>query len=149
VLVNAKLIFLLSLPGALGFALWQLGRHRPRPELLKLVGWAVLGFLPGFVVVPAYNHARTGSITGTGYGMAGAGRVFAENPLVGLWGLLFSPGKSVFLYCPPLVAAALACFDLEPAGAGETVFSAPSMTVFSVRGVTRTDVPGKCSVEPR
>jgi hypothetical protein len=107
-LINAKLIFVVSLPGALGFALWQLWRQRPRAELLKLVGWAMLGFLPCFVVALAYNHARTGSITGTGYAMGGAGRVFAENPLVGLWGLLFSPGKSVFLYCPPLVAGALA-----------------------------------------
>jgi hypothetical protein len=41
----------------------------------------------------------------TGYSKLGD--VMVENVLVSAWGFLFSPGKSIFLYSPPLVLAVL------------------------------------------
>jgi hypothetical protein len=108
-LINTKLIFMLSLPGALAYVLARVWRRHGRQQALRVLGWAVLGFLPGVVAMLAYNHARTGSLLSTGYSLDAAGeRVFGGNPLAGLWGLFLSPGKSLFLYCPPLVVSALA-----------------------------------------
>jgi hypothetical protein len=112
VLVNVKVIFLLTLPGAAVLAGRRLWRARTaRSEVLRQVGLAVAGGLPGVVLLFAYNYARSRSFLATGYPadqlQAGA-REFGEWTAVGLWGLFFSLGKSVFLYSPPLIAAALA-----------------------------------------
>jgi hypothetical protein len=53
-----------------------------------------------------YNRARWGSAFDTGYGETLG--LMKEHPVNGLWGLLLSPGKSLYLYSPPLVLAALA-----------------------------------------
>jgi hypothetical protein len=107
-LVNTKLVYVLCLPGALMILAPPLWRLRDGKRVGKLLGWAVLGFLPGLLTVLAYNHLRTGSMTGTGYG-DGVTRAMGGGDLVsGLWGLFLSPGKSVFLYSPPLIVAALA-----------------------------------------
>jgi hypothetical protein len=61
--------------------------------------------------VSLYNYLRWGSITSTGYGVAitssgiETGPGVHEHPLVGLWGMFLSPGKSIFLYSPPLLVA--------------------------------------------
>ena len=52
-----------------------------------------------------YNSLRFGSVMNTGY--LKVGDVMVENVLVSVWGFLFSPGKSIFLYTPPLVLAVL------------------------------------------
>jgi hypothetical protein len=39
------------------------------------------------------------------------GGVMVENPLLSMWGFLFSPGKSVLLYSPPLLLALLGLRD--------------------------------------
>ena len=53
-----------------------------------------------------YNFARFGSVLATGYNTAeGTGLDFGTNPLVGLYGLLLSPGRGAFLFAPPLIAA--------------------------------------------
>ena len=67
--------------------------------------WAGLGLLPGLVALGAYNYVRWGSIAVSGYGGAVTAGFWRENVLVGLWGQFLSPGKSVFLYSPPLVLA--------------------------------------------
>ena len=97
-LVNAKLVFLLVVPGvALVFA-WEL---RPRPRTLwRLFAWAAAVAALCAIPILWYNRVRFGSPFATGYGAAGGG-VFWR----GAWGLLFSPGKSVFLYDPPLLLA--------------------------------------------
>jgi hypothetical protein len=49
----------------------------------------------------AYNWSRFGSLTSTGYD-----EIAWNNPVVGgLYGLLFSPGKGVFVYAPLLILA--------------------------------------------
>jgi len=55
--------------------------------------------------VMIYNFIRFGSVTNTGY--HDVGNVMVENVLLSLWGFLFSPGKSIFLYSPPLLLALL------------------------------------------
>jgi hypothetical protein len=53
----------------------------------------------------AFNLLRYDDPLATGY----AGQGFDTLPLVGAFGLLFSPGRSIFLYAPPLLLSA-ACF---------------------------------------
>ncbi len=100
-LLNTKNIYLACLPGALVFLIWHI---RGRAGWLRLLAWAGLGFLPGVVALGWYGWVRWGSVFATGY--EGVTRGFwRENPLVGLWGLLLSPGKSLFLFSPPLILA--------------------------------------------
>lgn len=102
-LVNTKYIYALSLPGAL---LIVVAAHRRElRQLGRALAWVGLGLVPGIVMALGYNALRFGSITKTGYqSVAG---VMVENLLLSLWGLLFSPGKSMFLYTPPLALALL------------------------------------------
>ena len=51
-----------------------------------------------------YGWVRWGSVLATGYGGVTRG-FWRENPVAGLWGLLLSPGKSLFLFSPPLILA--------------------------------------------
>jgi hypothetical protein len=60
--------------------------------------------LPGALLVLAHNWLRYGSLLEGGY----AGEGFVGNPLVGLYGLLLSPGKSLFLYSPILLVVPFA-----------------------------------------
>ena len=58
--------------------------------------------LPSVIVALIYNALCWGSPLATGY-TAYFATYWGEHPMVGLWGMLLSPGKSVFLYSPPLV----------------------------------------------
>jgi hypothetical protein len=102
-LLNTKYIYALCLPGA-GLVLAVAHRDRLR-QLGRSVLHAGLGFLPGAVMLLSYNYLRFGSVTATGYKKVG--EVMVENVLFSLWGFLFSPGKSIFLYVPPLLLAVL------------------------------------------
>ena len=104
-LVNAKPVFIVSGLGAVVFLLWEL-RHNWRALLLVTLV-SIASAFPFGAVYLYYNYLRWGSIYFTGYGTAftatgGAAAVgiLHEAPLVGLWGMLLSPGKSIFLYCP-------------------------------------------------
>jgi hypothetical protein len=107
-LVNSKLIFALALPGAIVYAGQKILRAHGREVLWRTTLMVALGALPGLLLVLGYNFARTHSLLGTGYNNLSGGEAFAEKIRVGLWGLFFSPGKSVFLYNPPLIVALLA-----------------------------------------
>jgi len=50
-----------------------------------------------------YNYARFGSILESGYGVETTRKGFGTPLLVGLYGQLFSSGKSIFLYAPVLL----------------------------------------------
>ncbi len=56
-------------------------------------------------VVMWYNAARFGSVFASGYGAETSALGFSTPILVGLYGLLLSSGKSVFLYAPLLLLA--------------------------------------------
>jgi hypothetical protein len=112
-LVNAKPVFLLSGIGAGLYLMWELRRNWRALLLVALV--SVAAAFPFGAAYLCYNYLRWGSIYSTGYGLAFAGSgvssapvgVLHESPLVGLYGMFLSPGKSIFLYCPPLFLALL------------------------------------------
>jgi hypothetical protein len=97
-LLNAKLIFALSVPGVAALFIWRL-RKNPR-HLVTFFTWAAIVLAVMAVPILWYNAVRWGHPLATGYGSSGRGVLWR-----GLWGLLFSPGKSVFIYNPPLVVA--------------------------------------------
>jgi len=102
-LLNTKYIYALCLPGAL--LIIAIEHRKSLGLLVRALALVGVGLLPGMVMLLLYNYLRFGSVAKTGYnGVAG---VMVENVLVGTWGFLFSPGKSVFLYTPPLVLAVL------------------------------------------
>ncbi len=78
------------------------GALRGMAERLRVVAahlglWS-LGLVPGVALVIGYNLARFGVPLASGYGdEAGA---FTTPWMIGLTGLLFSPGKGLFLYAP-------------------------------------------------
>jgi hypothetical protein len=99
-LINSKNIYFACLPGALLFLFLRL-RARPR-ELRAGLLWAAAGLAPGLVALAAYNFVRWGSIANSGYGAVTEG-AWRESVFFGVWGQLLSPGRSLFLFSPPLV----------------------------------------------
>jgi hypothetical protein len=81
--------------------------HPSRTLLWLILSLVVLG------MVPAYNYARFGNPLNDGYAEYWEvyGGLFANPFLTGLLGTLFSPGFSVFLYTPILIASLFALFD--------------------------------------
>jgi hypothetical protein len=96
-LISSKYIYGVALLGA---AVLLLLRMRGRLAL-RLGGWAVLTTLPFVAAALIYNHICWGSPLRTGYSYFSD--YWGENPLVGLWGMFLSPGKSLLLYSPPLL----------------------------------------------
>jgi len=102
-LINSKNVYFACFPGACALLIL---RWRAQPGLLsRALVWAGAGFLPGLLAFVAYNFVRWGSPFASGYGGAVTAGFWRENILVGLWGQFLSPGKSVFLYAPPLLLA--------------------------------------------
>ena len=112
-LVNAKPVFLLSGIGAGLYLMWELRRNWRALVLVALV--SIASAFPFGAAYLYYNYLRWGSIYSTGYGLAFAGSgvssapvgVLHELPLVGLYGMFLSPGKSIFFYSPPIFLALL------------------------------------------
>jgi len=102
-LINSKNVYFACFPGAC--ALLVLRWRAQRGLVSRGLGWAGAGFLPGLLAFVAYNQVRWGSPFASGYGGAVTAGFWRENVLVGLWGQFLSPGKSVFLYAPPLLLA--------------------------------------------
>lgn len=75
-------------------ALWV--RHALRPLLIFLVTAAI----PGLVLL-AYNTVRSGNPFQTGYDLT----LFSPNILLGLYKLLFSPLRGLFIYSPILLVS--------------------------------------------
>jgi hypothetical protein len=100
-LLNAKLAFAPVGLGAALFVVWSL-RKQPRVALRVLLTAAAIG-APLLGIILFYNWARWGSPLHTGFGTGGL--TATEDASVGLWGMLFSPNKSLFFYSPPLVLA--------------------------------------------
>ena len=63
--------------------------------------WSGFGILAGLAVLGFFNWIRFGSMTHFGYGNEN----FTPNLFLGLLGILFSPGRSLFIYSPILVLA--------------------------------------------
>lgn len=92
--------------------------------LNSLFLWSI-GLLPGVLLLLWYNLARFGTPFATGYASEAA--LFTTPLLVGLHGLLLSPGKSVLLYAPPLLLALPGALLLWRRGARGVVLLALSL----------------------
>lgn len=103
-LFNAKYVFGAALVGGALVIAWTL-RARRR-ELVRVLAWAAATGVPLLGVALWYNWARWGSVARTGYEPY-LDAYFGGSLFDGAWGMLASPNKSVFLYSPPLVLAAI------------------------------------------
>ncbi len=63
--------------------------------------WSGIGIVFGLSILALFNWLRFGSIFQFGYSNEG----FTSNPFFGLFGILLSPGRSVFVYSPILILA--------------------------------------------
>ncbi len=72
-------------------------------QTLGLVAVWISGMIPGGLLFIWYNLARFGTPIASGY--ASEAYEFTTPFLTGLTGMLFSPGKSVFLFAPPILLA--------------------------------------------
>jgi hypothetical protein len=98
-------------------ALYQ-HQHMLAYVLSGLIIW-IAGLLPGFALTGWYNLVRFGTLFASGYGSEAF--QFTTPLAEGLFGLLLSPGKSVFLYAPPLLLAFPGGFALWRRGERTTV----------------------------
>lgn len=85
---------------------WRSGRLTPR-ALLPVVGAGVLALAVPLALVAWYNWFRFGAPLETGYGGREVGAVQRGDWWAGLSGLLFSPGKSLFVFSPPVILGLL------------------------------------------
>ncbi len=88
-------------------------RNSSQFTIIKKWLWAFLvGTVPFIILLGWYNFTRFGNIFESGYGIAaktmfGGIGAFGSNPVYSLAGMLFSPGKSIFLYNPVLFLTSL------------------------------------------
>ena len=74
---------------------------RDRAWRARAIGWLAAGLAPGVLAFLWYNHLRYGAWFAMGYGGERDGTLGFSVPLwSGLYSLMFSSGKSVFLYAP-------------------------------------------------
>jgi hypothetical protein len=72
--------------------------HKSRIRIL--ISWLIpVGLFCGLIAL--YNYVRFGAITSTGY--ESEGLTFSYPILDGLYGLLMSSGRSIFLFSPPVI----------------------------------------------
>jgi hypothetical protein len=103
--VLAKVTHWALAPVVLGFLWSQV--HLRAPAVRGRYLEAALAFLPFAAVTLGYNVLRTGTLLGTGRQMDHFETPMNGSLLVGLYGLLFSAGKGVFLFNPILIGSAL------------------------------------------
>lgn len=92
------------------------GRHSAPGAFFRQNAAFAAGLLIPLVIIGSYNALRYDSVLDTGHGLVSgaaavsalAGREDGGNGLIGLYGVLLSPGKSILLYSPPLIAALMA-----------------------------------------
>jgi hypothetical protein len=100
-LVTTKAVNVIALGVVLVYVVWRF--RRQRPELLRVLGFAALAFLPWAILTLVINRLKTGSFFDTGYTRAGGVPVFSGQFYPALFGYLFSPGKSVFFFSPVVI----------------------------------------------
>ena len=95
--LGASLLF--RPPSILGLPLWGLSVWKADDRRRAALSGVLIA--AGAAALAAYNWIRFGSPTSTGYGA----EAFSSNLLLGLQGLLLTPGRSVFVYSPILLLA--------------------------------------------
>ena len=104
-LFSLKYIYAPGILGGVALLLWRkraLGR-----ALIPLALHAAAVAAPFLIISMAYNYACWGSPFTTGYTEYFA-RHWGENSMTRLWAMFLSPGKSIFLYSPPLILGIIA-----------------------------------------
>jgi hypothetical protein len=99
-LFGIKYVYAASIVGAALLLAWRL--RRDRRLLVRIALAAATTAAPSLALALGYNYLCWGSPLATGYD-AYADTLWGENAVAGLWGMFLSPGKSVFLYSPPLL----------------------------------------------
>jgi hypothetical protein len=92
--ILTKIVFVMYVPIIAGY-LWMCGRQHGRP-LFQAVRMGV-PVAVSFLLIGIYNAARFGDFFDMGYH---GGTSFPTPVLVGLFGLLLSPGKGLFWFAP-------------------------------------------------
>lgn len=75
--------------------------------IFKIIFFACLGIFLGIMSYFGYNFYRFGNPFNFGYDATSFDLVGKMPLFEGIWGLLFSPGKSIFLYTPLLIGSLL------------------------------------------
>jgi len=102
-LINTKLVYVLALPPAAVYLVWS--QRRALVPLLARLWLAALVFAELVGVMMLHNRLKTGSLLDSGYSYKEG--MFSGDLGAALYGFFLSSGKSVFLYSPPLLLAAL------------------------------------------
>jgi hypothetical protein len=103
VLVNSKLVNVLFLPLSAAYVIDRAYRRGDVDRVWRALPLVLLIFAEFAAIALWHNWLKTGSIWDSGYQIKNG--VFSGDLFAGLYGLLFSTGKSAFLYSPPLVLA--------------------------------------------
>lgn len=99
-LFATKYIYAPGIAVALLLLAW---RHRAKKrELVPLVVHAAALAAPFVISSMVFNYLCFGSPLATGYAEY-FDKYWGENPITRLWAMFLSPGKSIFLYSPPLI----------------------------------------------
>jgi hypothetical protein len=104
VLLNSKIVYALLLPLFVAYLLWAHLHDRARRDVRRLAmagGVALLAFLPFLVAAVWHNLIKTGTLYRSGH--EGQADFFGGDLGAALYGFLLSPGKSLFLFSPPLI----------------------------------------------
>jgi hypothetical protein len=104
-LCNSKLVYVLLLPMCVAYLVIRWRKHGILAQALKQTPLAVLAFAEFSFLALWHNHLKTGSWWDSGYQIKDG--VFSGDLFAGVYGFLLSPGKSWFLYSPPLVLGLL------------------------------------------
>jgi hypothetical protein len=97
------------------------GKKRWRATFTSLVPIVV-----AMLAIAIYNWMRFGNPLQTGY----SDESFNVAPWVGAFGMLFSPGRSLFIYAPIMLAAIPGAFMIRPLGLRVWIFGASFATLF-------------------
>jgi hypothetical protein len=120
VLCNSKLVYVLLLPLVAWYVIHRQRRRGTLHELWRMTPLAILVFAEFSALALWHNHLKTGSPWNSGYTIKDG--VFSGDLFAGLYGFLFSSGKSMFLYSPPLVLGLLGVATAWRRQAHETAF---------------------------
>src|SRR5439155_12398752 len=127
VVINAKLVNVLFLPLVAWYVIDRAYRRGDLARVWRALPLAAIVFAEFAAVALWHNHMKTGSLFDSGYQIKNG--VFSGDLFAGLYGLLFSTGKSAFLYSPPLLLALLGVRTAWQRRRAETAFLVAVITV--------------------